>query len=82
MAPEQHSPAGSTDDAPQGASDARRFAKAHDKRDKAPCSQHSPETRKEPPSCFHMLYESRDSRLCLFESAEGHLMAVDASKLA
>ena len=29
-----------------------------------------------------LLYESRDGRFCLFEDAEGHLAAVDASKLA
>ena len=28
-----------------------------------------------------LLYESRDGRFCLFEDAEGHLAAVDASKL-
>lgn len=39
---------------------------------------------KEPklPGAFQMLYESRDRRLCLFETREGHLAAVDASKLA
>ena len=30
---------------------------------------------------FTLLYESRDGRFCLFEDAEGHLAAVDASKL-
>lgn len=34
------------------------------------------------PGAFQMLYESRDRRLCLFETREGHLAAVDASKLA
>lgn len=33
-------------------------------------------------ACFQLLYESRDKRLCLFESREGHLSAVDASKFA
>ena len=33
------------------------------------------------PGTFQMLYQSRDGRLCLFESKEGHLSAVDASKL-
>ena len=28
-----------------------------------------------------LLYESRDGRFCLFEDADGHLAAVDASKL-
>lgn len=28
-----------------------------------------------------LLYESRDGRFCLFEDAEGHLAAVDASRL-
>lgn len=31
---------------------------------------------------FSMLYESADGRLCLFEDAQGHLSAVDSSKLA
>ena len=30
---------------------------------------------------FSLLYESRDGRLCLFQDADGHLVAVDASKL-
>lgn len=33
-------------------------------------------------SRFHNLYESRDGGLCLFEDEDGHLVAVDASKLA
>lgn len=33
------------------------------------------------PSTFGLLYESRDGRLCLFESASGHLTAVDSSRL-
>ncbi|MEG2260454.1 MAG: hypothetical protein RSB68_02060 [Raoultibacter sp.] len=31
---------------------------------------------------FRNVYSSRDDRLCMFEDAEGHLIAVDASKLA
>lgn len=31
---------------------------------------------------FHTLYESRDHSLCVFEDEHGHLVAVDASKLA
>ena len=34
------------------------------------------------PARFGMLYESRDGKLCLFESSEGHLAAVKASRLA
>lgn len=32
--------------------------------------------------CFHNLYESRDGSLCVFEDEQGHLIAVDSSKLA
>lgn len=32
--------------------------------------------------CFALVYESRDGRLCLFEDAQGHLSAVDSSRLA
>ncbi|MEG1561345.1 MAG: hypothetical protein RR323_02955 [Raoultibacter sp.] len=31
---------------------------------------------------FRNVYSSRDDRLCMFEDAEGHLIAVDSSKLA
>lgn len=31
---------------------------------------------------FRRLYESRDGGLCVFEDEHGHLVAVDASKLA
>ncbi|MBS6975680.1 MAG: hypothetical protein KH158_08385, partial [Eggerthellaceae bacterium] len=31
---------------------------------------------------FRNLYESRDGSLCVFEDEHGHLVAVDASKLA
>ena len=31
---------------------------------------------------FRNLYESRDGGLCVFEDEHGHLVAVDASKLA
>lgn len=34
------------------------------------------------PSTFSLLYESRDGRLCLFQAEDGHLSAVDSSKLA
>lgn len=34
------------------------------------------------PGAFQLLYQSRDGRLCLFESKEGHLSAIDAAKLA
>ena len=53
---------------------AREYASAHAARS----------SRKELklPGAFRMLYESRDRRLCLFETREGHLAAVDASKLA
>ena len=34
------------------------------------------------PARLMRLYESRDGKLCLFESADGHLAAVDSSKLA
>lgn len=39
------------------------------------------ETLPAAPSTFGLLYESRDGRLCLFESASGHLTAVDSSRL-
>ena len=41
------------------------------------------ETREEapvPPAKIKLLYESRDGRFCLYEDADGHLAAVDASK--
>ncbi len=31
---------------------------------------------------FRLLYESHDGKLILFEDAQGHLAAVDASRLA
>ena len=31
---------------------------------------------------FSVLYESQDGRLCLFEDANGHITAVDSSKMA
>ncbi|MEG2629216.1 MAG: hypothetical protein RR997_06585, partial [Raoultibacter sp.] len=31
---------------------------------------------------FRNIYSSRDDRLCLFEDADGHLIAVDSSKFA
>lgn len=34
------------------------------------------------PARLRKLYESHDGKLCLFECGEGHLAAVDASKLA
>ncbi len=34
------------------------------------------------PANFQMLYESRDGKFCLFETREGHLSAVKASRLA
>lgn len=34
------------------------------------------------PAAFGLLYESRDGRLCLFESASGHLTAVDSARFA
>ncbi|MEG1435601.1 hypothetical protein [Gordonibacter sp.] len=33
-------------------------------------------------SRFRSLYESRDGALCVFEDEQGHLVAVDSSKLA
>lgn len=33
------------------------------------------------PSTFGLLYESKDDRLVLFETREGHLVAIDSSKL-
>ncbi|MEG0666570.1 hypothetical protein [Gordonibacter sp.] len=33
-------------------------------------------------SRFRSLYESRDGTLCVFEDEQGHLVAVDSSKLA
>lgn len=32
--------------------------------------------------CFHNLYESKDGSLCVFEDEQGHLIAVDSSRLA
>ena len=40
------------------------------------------EEKSVPPARITLLYESRDGRFCLFEDADGHLAAVDASKLA
>ena len=34
-----------------------------------------------PPARITLLYESRDGKLCLFEDAEGHLVAVRAARL-
>ncbi len=34
------------------------------------------------PANFQMLYESRDGKFCLFETREGHLSAVKASRFA
>lgn len=34
------------------------------------------------PGAFSLLYESQDSRLCLFQTADGHLCAIDSAKLA
>lgn len=34
------------------------------------------------PARLRKLYESHDGKLCLFECGEGHLAAVDASRLA
>ena len=39
-------------------------------------------TRAERFARFRHLYESRDGGLCVFEDEHGHLVAVDASKLA
>lgn len=50
-----------------------------------PTSQPMPEpkaTRKHHFARFRNLYESRDGGLCVFEDEHGHLVAVDASKLA
>ncbi len=33
------------------------------------------------PSTFGLLYESKDDKLVLFETREGHLVAIDSSKL-
>ena len=33
-------------------------------------------------SSFNLLYESRDGKLCVFETREGHITAADASKFA
>lgn len=55
------------------------------KGDESRCGSDAPEKARAPrpaPSTFQVLYESRDKRLCLFESRDGHLSAVDASKLA
>lgn len=38
--------------------------------------------RKKKPSKFSRLYESRDSRLCVFEDEYGHLTSVRTSRLA
>ncbi len=35
----------------------------------------------QPPACFRMIYESRDGKFCLFETDDGHLLAVDSAKL-
>lgn len=42
----------------------------------------SPAARRERFARFRTLYESRDHSLCVFEDEHGHLVAVDASKLA
>ncbi len=34
------------------------------------------------PADFQLLYASRDGKLCLFETGEGHLSAVSADKFA
>lgn len=34
------------------------------------------------PGTFSLLYESGDGRLCLFQLEDGHLSAVDSSRLA
>ena len=44
-------------------------------------SDDSPSVPASVPSTFSLLYESRDNRLCLFETRDGHLTAVDASRL-
>ncbi|MEI3230121.1 MAG: hypothetical protein V8S24_02000 [Gordonibacter pamelaeae] len=41
-----------------------------------------PERRRSGSRRFRNLYESRDGALCVFEDEHGHLVAVDASKLA
>lgn len=50
------------------------------------CERHSKKPEKRPKhaqfSRFRNLYESRDGSLCVFEDEHGHLVAVDASKLA
>ena len=53
-----------------------------------PCAAPEPEQPTDVPSVperfsrFRNLYESRDGSLCVFEDEHGHLVAVDASKLA
>lgn len=53
-----------------------------------PCAAPEPEQPADAPSVservsrFRNLYESRDGSLCVFEDEHGHLVAVDASKLA
>lgn len=52
-----------------------------------PASEPEPQPASEPAkkcrfACFRNLYESRDGGLCVFEDEHGHLVAVDASKLA
>ena len=51
--------------------DERAFVGEDEAREEAPM----------PPARITLLYESRDGRFCLFEDADGHLAAVDASKL-
>ncbi len=45
------------------------------------CEEKTTEETSVPLARITLLYESRDGRFCLFEDADGHLAAVDASKL-
>ena len=45
------------------------------------CEEEATEAAAVPLARITLLYESRDGRFCLFEDADGHLAAVDASKL-
>ncbi len=61
---------------------ARKAGKAASTKDGRPgdSAVHAPSAHV--PATFRSLYSSRDGALFLYEDAQGHLTAVDASKLA
>ena len=42
----------------------------------------SSESQSKPPAKLRLLYESKDRRMCLFQDANGHLVAAPSSILA